>query len=121
MSIIPLISGGSSSLAFSVNLSKYFVSGVGYDSGTIQTATGVTATSLNAPGPVTYEWVLVSGDSEILPTNPFSATTYFSAYFPTLPVNNFYDAIYRCDVTFGLTTVSSELITIVLDRVGLEV
>lgn len=97
----------------SASASPSSVSGYGFGK-TVQGIVTSNPTSVSASGgngTYTFSWVRVSGDTTINPTNATGASTAFSA---TVRNGAPKSAVFRCDVTSGGVTVSTNYVSVTL-------
>lgn len=88
-----------------------FVSGVGAI-GTV-TSNSTTVVASGSPGPYSYAWAKVSGDT-ITPNSPSAATTTFSG---SPGIGTTITAVFRCTVTGASQSSQSNNVVVELERV----
>ena len=111
MGIQQMFIGGQSPLA--ANVSSVNVSAT-VASETV-TSDPVTCTASGGSGSYTYSWVKVSGGA-ISAVSPSSAATQFTA--SGMRPNETRNAVFRCDVSDGFTSVSSQSVAVELEMVS---
>lgn len=112
------LTGSSISSGFSATLTDTSVHGSSRYVGTVQTIDSTTCTPVNGTAPYSYAWSYVSGDTEIYANLPTSATTRFSAYFPS---SDIYTAVWKCTVTdSAANVVDSNTVSITLSLATLD-
>lgn len=85
------------------------------DGGTAQT--GITTASYSGgSGTVSYLWERVSGDADMAPVSPTSASTRFSAQVGAK--QDLRSAVFRCKVTSGSETVFTNTVTATVTYIG---
>lgn len=97
----------------SVSVSPSYLYGIG-DSSTVTTLGAATATATGGTGSFAYTWVKVSGGI-VNATSPSAAVTQFqgTSMLPT----QFRTAVYRCEVSDGLSVVQSiNTVTVEIER-----
>lgn len=79
--------------------------------GTVLTESNVVVTPSGGSGTLTYTWAFVSGHTSIVPTAPDAASTRFRA----TSVSGVRNAVYRCTVSDGITSATTNDVNVTLE------